>query len=172
MTTFRHPCTHTSASTATSTAGRVRRRSLAALACGLGLAGLAGLAGCGGGDSGGGQVPIFEFIFNATATANNLTYQVQATFNPARPTTSAGSFASVSFDVTDPNGGSTNYPGTGTWSGCTMTVDVATAAAPLAPHYTGRFSNRDTIVLTPVAPSSMPVLTLARSNPEPTDFGC
>ena len=141
-------------------------------ACAGALALLA-MQGCGGGDSGGNdQVPIFEFVFNATTTVNNVTWQVQASFSPAKPTTSTGSFASTSNIDANDGVNDVAYAVTGTWSGCTMNVDVANAATPLAPHYTGRFSGKDTIVLTPVPPSTMPVLTLARSTPEATNFGC
>jgi len=130
-----------------------------------GLAALLALAACGGGSEAVLLIPLFEFGFGGTTTGGVV---VQVFFEPALPTTSSGTFTSVHLNADGQ--GQLDY--TGTWSGCTFSIQTAAAVqAPVAASYTGSFKGNQSIELQPPGGSGLPTLSLQRLQPE-TKPGC
>jgi hypothetical protein len=120
------------------------------------------LAGCGGGEVL--LVPFFTFGFSFTGTIAGANHDVFLNLNPNAPTTASGNFEAFSTLRIDAD----SRDVTGTYSGCTLTLIIGPsgggAASPLfATSYGGRFTNANTIELTPSS-GALPVLTLTRAN--------
>lgn len=133
---------------------RLDRRFAAACAA---LVAAAVLASCGGAAAV--VVPFFTFGFGFNGTLAGSLHTVSLNLSPNEPTTATGSFdanTNITLDLVQ-------HDATGTFSECTLTLQVPTATPPLATSYNGRFTSKDVIELTPVAPSTQPVLTLTRS---------
>ena len=142
----------------------LRRR--AALVAGAAAA----LAACGGGGDGGSlgvvAVPVFDSAFAGdTPSDGSPVLTVTLLLKPQFPNSPSGSFVQSTL-VVRVKGGTTDlnrYAVTGTFSGDTFTLDVASAAPPIALRYQGHFDSADVIRLVPVAPSAaQPTLTLRR----------
>ena len=109
-------------------------------------------------------IPLFEFGFSGSSGG----VAVQVFFLPDKPTTTSGTFDQVNFNV-----GATQFAYTGTYSGCTFTLDGSKSVpAPAAPSYNGRFVGNDSIQLTPTVASALPVLTLQRQGTGSRVIGC
>lgn len=131
------------------------------------------VAGCGGAAAL--VVPFIGFGFSD----NNVkvgadTYQVSMFLFPERPTTASGAIeagANISVD------GGAQHPVQGSYSGCTLSLDVRSDAAgnapptPLAMHYSGRFTGSDTLELTPDN-TTLPVLRMTRNLPADPPMDC
>ncbi len=117
------------------------------------------LAGCGGGEVL--LVPFFTFGFSAS-TVGGVDHEVFLNLNPNAPATASGNFEAFSSLRIDND----SREVTGTYSGCTMTLDVGpfvggVASTLMATKYSGRFTGANTIELTPSV-GTLPVLTLVR----------
>ena len=132
----------------------------------------AALAACGGGGDGGGlgivAVPVFNSAFvGETPSDGSPVLTVTLLLKPQIPASPSGSFVDSTL-VVRVRGGTTDlnrYAVTGTFSGDTFTLDVASASPPIALRYQGRFDSADVIrlVQVPLAPSAaQPTLTLRR----------
>ncbi|KQP43300.1 hypothetical protein [Pseudorhodoferax sp. Leaf274] len=137
---------------ATDNATRARRAGTLWLAAAL-LA-----AGCGAGSEAVLLVPFFTFGFSSDGPVAGASQQVFLNLSPGAPATATGDFdasSTLSFD-------NHFYDITGSYAGCTLRVNLpASAPAPLATSYDGRFTGPDTIELTPRT-SGLPVLTVVR----------
>lgn len=133
------------------------------------------LAACGGGELL--VIPLFTFTFVGN-TGGAGSEQIQIFLQPAATTTSSGNFGQVNLTVTDASSTETQYPYTGSYSGCGFDIRFDTTSpkapptAPVATSYSGRFTGADTIELRPTGASSLPVVTLTRTTLLKQDFGC
>ena len=119
------------------------------------------LAGCGGGEVL--LVPFFTFGFSAS-TAGGVDHEVFLNLNPNAPATASGNFEDSSTLRIDNDSRAV----TGTYSGCTMTLNVGpfvggVASTLMATKYSGRFTGANTLELTPDV-GTLPVLKLLRGN--------
>ena len=120
------------------------------------------LAACGGGEAL--LIPFFTFGFDFSGTLGGANHNVSMNLNPNVPTTTTGNFETGTTMTLD----SVPHPATGSYSGCTFTLNVApiapatTIPAPFAATYSARFTGKDTIEFTP-SPSTLPTFTVKRS---------
>ena len=123
----------------------------------------AAVAGCGGAAAL--VVPFFTFGFGFTGDVGGAQHTVALNLAPNEPTTASGQFDPLGSNLTIET--QPQHTVTGSYTGCTMTINTPTAAEPLATSYSGRFTSKDVIELTPLTPApsaSIPVLILLRSN--------
>ncbi|MDM0118003.1 hypothetical protein QTI66_38630 [Variovorax sp. J22R133] len=134
------------------------------------------IAGCGGGAELVLLVPFFTFGFEFEGAVGGANHKIFLFLEPGAPTTATGNFdASSGLTLDDTE----RHDVTGSYSGCTMTLDLApkppatTVPAPLAASYNGRFTGPNTLELTPKS-GALPVLTLTRfqGNVDPRSKTC
>ena len=110
-------------------------------------------------------VPFFTFGFGFTGDVGGAQHTVALNLAPNAPTTASGLFDPIGSNLTIETQPQIDV--TGSYTGCTMTINAPTAAPPLATSYSGRFTSKDVIAMTPLSPApsaSIPVLILLRSN--------
>jgi hypothetical protein len=126
------------------------------------------LAACGGG-SANVVIPLFASGFGGTVMVGTDTHSISLFLSPQNPTTARGTFDATS--RIEDSIGNTESPVTGTWSGCSFSMDVQAPSAALATHYEGSFSGKDDVLLVPGS-AMLPALRLHRFLPSGADAPC
>jgi len=134
------------------------------------LSGAAVLAACGGAAL---LIPLFEFNFSAAQVVHQgTTYSVGLSLAGTVATSPTGTISPTTLEVLAPV--QLSLPVTGTYDSCTVDLRVAGAPAggPIDSRYNGRFTDNDTLVLSPALTLGLPTIRLLRDPKGSRDMGC